>query len=112
MGPGEGHSLQEYSSVLIRGGRVKDLPGIKYHMVRGKLDLKGLPGRKTSRSKYGTKKKKCTKRFDSTKDIFINSLIKNGKKRTSEKIFCKCFQNAAKIISENLKKRFVKDSNK
>ena len=56
--PGEGHSLQEYSSVLIRGGRVKDLPGIKYHMVRGKLDLKGLPGRKTSRSKYGTKKKK------------------------------------------------------
>ena len=56
--PGEGHSLQEYSSVLIRGGRVKDLPGIKYHIVRGKLDLKGLPNRKTSRSKYGTKKKK------------------------------------------------------
>lgn len=54
--PGEGHSLQAYSIVIIRGGRVKDLPGIKYHLVRGKLDFKGLPNRKTSRSKYGTKK--------------------------------------------------------
>jgi len=54
--PGEGHTLQSYSTVLIRGGRVKDLPGIKYHIVRGKLDLLGLPERKTSRSKYGTKK--------------------------------------------------------
>ncbi len=54
--PGEGHNLQEYSTVLIRGGRVKDLPGIKYHLVRGKLDFSGLKGRKTSRSKYGTKK--------------------------------------------------------
>jgi len=54
--PGEGHSLQEYSSVLMRGGRVKDLPGIKYHLVRGKLDFLGLKTRKTSRSKYGTKK--------------------------------------------------------
>lgn len=53
--PGEGHKLQEYSTVLIRGGRVKDLPGIKYHMVRGKLDFAGLKNRKTSRSKYGTK---------------------------------------------------------
>lgn len=53
--PGEGHKLQEYSTVLIRGGRVKDLPGIKYHMVRGKLDFLGLKNRKTSRSKYGTK---------------------------------------------------------
>lgn len=55
--PGEGHNLQEYSNVLIRGGRVKDLPGIKYKIVRGKFDLSGLPNRKTSRSKYGTKKK-------------------------------------------------------
>jgi len=55
--PGEGHKLQEYSTVLIRGGRVKDLPGIKYHLVRGKLDFSGLKARKTSRSKYGTKKK-------------------------------------------------------
>ena len=54
--PGEGHKLQEYSTVLIRGGRVKDLPGIKYHIVRGKLDFSGLKNRKTSRSKYGTKK--------------------------------------------------------
>lgn len=54
--PGEGHKLQEYSTVLIRGGRVKDLPGVKYHLVRGKLDFSGLKNRKTSRSKYGTKK--------------------------------------------------------
>lgn len=54
--PGEGHKLQEYSTVLIRGGRVKDLPGIKYHLVRGKLDFLGLKNRKTSRSKYGTKR--------------------------------------------------------
>jgi small subunit ribosomal protein S12 len=54
--PGEGHNLQEYSIVIIRGGRVKDLPGIKYHLVRGKLDFSGVPSRKTSRSKYGTKK--------------------------------------------------------
>jgi len=54
--PGEGHTLQEYSTVLIRGGRVKDLPGVKYHAIRGKFDLLGLKNRKTSRSKYGTKK--------------------------------------------------------
>lgn len=54
--PGEGHNLQEYSTVLIRGGRVKDLPGIKYHLIRGKLDFLGLKNRKTSRSKYGTKR--------------------------------------------------------
>lgn len=54
--PGEGHNLQEYSTVLIRGGRVKDLPGIKYHLIRGKLDFNGLKNRKTSRSKYGTKR--------------------------------------------------------
>jgi small subunit ribosomal protein S12 len=53
--PGEGHDLQTYSTVIIRGGRVKDLPGIKYHLVRGKLDFSGLKDRKTSRSKYGTK---------------------------------------------------------
>lgn len=53
--PGEGHNLQEYSTVLMRGGRVKDLPGVKYHLIRGKLDFAGLKDRKTSRSKYGTK---------------------------------------------------------
>lgn len=53
--PGIGHSLQEHSIVLVRGGRVQDLPGVKYHIVRGKYDLLGILKRKTSRSKYGTK---------------------------------------------------------
>jgi small subunit ribosomal protein S12 len=53
--PGEKHNLQSFSTVLIRGGRVKDLPGVKYHIIRGKLDLRGVRDRKTSRSKYGTK---------------------------------------------------------
>ena len=52
---GEGHNLQEHSVVVIRGGRVKDLPGMRYHIIRGKLDLTGVKGRKQSRSKYGTK---------------------------------------------------------
>lgn len=54
--PGEGHSLAEHSIVVIRGGRVKDLPGVKYTVVRGKLDTAGVVGRQTSRSRYGTKK--------------------------------------------------------
>jgi len=54
--PGEGHNLQEHSIVLIRGGRVKDLPGVRYHIVRGALDTAGVNDRKQSRSKYGTKK--------------------------------------------------------
>jgi small subunit ribosomal protein S12 len=56
--PGEGHNLQEHSIVLIRGGRVKDLPGVRYHIVRGTLDASGVDGRTRSRSKYGTKTKK------------------------------------------------------
>lgn len=56
--PGEGHNLQQYSVVLIRGGRVPDLPGVKYHIIRGKYDLNSVKGRKTSRSKYGAKKNK------------------------------------------------------
>jgi small subunit ribosomal protein S12 len=56
--PGEGHNLQEYSVVLIRGGRVQDLPGVKYHTIRGKYDFQGVKMRKTSRSCYGTKKQK------------------------------------------------------
>jgi small subunit ribosomal protein S12 len=56
--PGEGHNLQEHSIVLVRGGRVKDLPGVKYHIVRGALDTAGVTNRKNSRSKYGTKKSK------------------------------------------------------
>ena len=57
--PGEGHNLQEHSIVLIRGGRVKDLPGVRYHIVRGTLDASGVTGRNQSRSKYGTKKPKA-----------------------------------------------------
>ena len=57
--PGEGHNLQEHSIVLIRGGRVKDLPGVRYHIVRGSLDASGVNGRNKSRSKYGTKKPKA-----------------------------------------------------
>ena len=56
--PGIGHNLQEHSVVLIRGGRVKDLPGVRYHIVRGKLDTAGVEGRKRGRSKYGAKKPK------------------------------------------------------
>ena len=56
--PGEGHNLQEHSIVLIEGGRVKDLPGVKYHIIRGVLDPAGVEGRRTSRSRYGAKKPK------------------------------------------------------
>ena len=57
--PGEGHNLQEHSMVLVRGGRVKDLPGVRYHIVRGTLDCLGVEGRKRSRSKYGAKRTKA-----------------------------------------------------
>ncbi len=56
--PGEGHNLQEHSIVLIRGGRVRDLPGVRYHVIRGTLDTSGVDDRKRSRSKYGTKRPK------------------------------------------------------
>ena len=56
--PGEGHNLQEHSVVLIRGGRVKDLPGVRYHILRGNLDTQGVANRKQQRSKYGVKKPK------------------------------------------------------
>ena len=56
--PGEGHNLQEHSIVLVRGGRVKDLPGVRYHIVRGTLDTTGVEGRTQRRSKYGTKRPK------------------------------------------------------
>jgi len=57
--PGEGHNLQEHSIVLVRGGRVKDLPGVRYHIVRGALDTAGVEGRKQRRSKYGAKRPKA-----------------------------------------------------
>jgi small subunit ribosomal protein S12 len=56
--PGEGHNLQEHSIVLIRGGRVKDVPGVRYHIIRGALDTQGVQNRKGSRSKYGVKRPK------------------------------------------------------
>lgn len=56
--PGEGHNLQEHSIVLIRGGRVKDVPGVRYHIIRGALDTQGVSGRKRARSKYGVKRPK------------------------------------------------------
>jgi small subunit ribosomal protein S12 len=56
--PGEGHNLQEHSVVMIRGGRVKDLPGVRYHIIRGTLDTQGLPKRRQRRSKYGAKRPK------------------------------------------------------
>jgi len=59
--PGEGHNLQEHSIVMVRGGRVKDLPGVRYHIVRGALDAAGVNARRRSRSKYGAKKPKPTK---------------------------------------------------
>ena len=60
--PGEGHNLQEHSIVLVRGGRVKDLPGVRYHIVRGTLDTQGVANRKRSRSKYGAKRPKGEKK--------------------------------------------------
>ena len=60
--PGEGHKLQEHSVVLIRGGRVKDLPGVRYHIIRGTMDTTGVDGRKQARSKYGTKRPKAGKK--------------------------------------------------
>ena len=60
--PGVGHSLQEHSVVMIRGGRVKDLPGVRYHIIRGTLDAQGVNGRMQARSKYGAKKPKAAKK--------------------------------------------------
>ena len=60
--PGEGHNLQEHSIVLVRGGRVKDLPGVRYHILRGALDTAGVDGRKKSRSLYGAKRPKAAKK--------------------------------------------------
>ncbi len=64
--PGVGHTLQEHSIVLVRGGRVKDLPGVKYHIVRGALDTTGVEGRRKSRSRYGAKKPKEGQRTEQT----------------------------------------------
>ena len=106
--PGVGHNLQEHSIVLIRGGRVKDLPGVRYHVVRGALDTAGVAKRKQSRSKYGAKRPKepqskrlCHARrrpeireilpdpvYNSTlAEKFISSMMWDGKKAAAQKIF-------------------------
>jgi small subunit ribosomal protein S12 len=84
--PGIGHSLQEHSVVLLRGGRVKDLPGVKYHLVRNKYDLYGVQKRKTSRSKYGTKKNKFIL-FNPFFKSLNKALTKKGKITTTETLY-------------------------
>ena len=102
--PGEGHNLQEHSVVLLRGGRVKDLPGVRYHIIRGTLDTQGVSDRRQRRSKYGSKRPKygisMSRRRKAVKrelipdpryrDVIIskfsNSLMQHGRKTTSEKI--------------------------
>src|SRR6476619_7441871 len=82
--PGEGHNLQEHSIVLIRGGRVKDLPGVRYHIVRGSLDASGVNGRNKSRSKYGTKKPKEAEGKKSTAERIFYSAMDLVESRTSQ----------------------------
>lgn len=65
--PGEGHNLQEHSTVLVRGGRIKDLPGVRYQVIRGKLDAKGVEARRKSRSRYGAKRPKASSSTTPTK---------------------------------------------
>src|SRR3546814_1146861 len=77
--PGEGHNLQEHSVVLIRGGRVRDLPGVRYHVLRGVLDTQGVKDRKQSRSKYGAKRPKRSEEHTSE----LQSLM-----RSSSAVFC------------------------
>ena len=103
---GEGHNLQEHSIVLIRGGRVKDLPGVRYHIIRGTLDASGVDGRRQSRSKYGAQRPRERNKLMSrrsraevretpadpvfasrTVTKFINSMMSDGKKSIAEKIF-------------------------
>ena len=114
---GEGHNLQEHSVVLIRGGRVKDLPGVRYHIVRGTLDCGGVGDRRQGRSKYGAKKpegltmsrRAQAPRRDSLPDPkfgnamlakFINMVMKSGKKSVAEKIV----YNAIERMSERVGK--------
>ena len=74
--PGEGHNLQEHSVVLIRGGRVKDLPGTRYHIIRGTLDTAGVANRKQARSKYGAKKPKAAKSVSYTHlDVYKRQIV-------------------------------------
>ena len=76
--PGEGHNLQEHSIVLVRGGRVKDLPGVRYHIVRGTLDSLGVDGRRRSRSKYGAKRPKGGGGGSAAKEAAPKAAAKEG----------------------------------
>jgi small subunit ribosomal protein S12 len=79
--PGEGHNLQQYSMVLVRGGRVNDLPGVKYRVIRGKLDLQPLYKKIRARSKYGVKKIKTIKSINRRKKLDELRRIRNEKKK-------------------------------
>src|SRR6185503_6461981 len=120
--PDEGHNLQEHSIVLVRGGRVKDLPGVRYHIVRGALDTAGVEGRKQQRSKYGAKRPKAgapaaaakgaakgKKRYllpdpkfnDTIVTRFINNLMYSGKKTIASTIFYDAIEIVTKRTSED-----------
>ena len=89
--PGVGHNLQEHSVVMIRGGRVKDLPGVRYHIIRGTLDTQGVNGRMQARSKYGAKRPKAGKKKYSKPDTSPVS----PKRLTTEIALCVCARQAA-----------------
>jgi len=82
--PGEGHNLQEHSVILIRGGRVKDLPGVRYHVVRGVLDTEGVEGRKQKRSRYGTKKEGAAKKAETSKEAEATESENENKEQSTE----------------------------
>ena len=83
--PGEGHNLQEHSVVLVRGGRVKDLPGVRYHIVRGTLDARGVENRKKARSKYGTKAPKKERRPSVRPELRERAIRPGGTERARRK---------------------------
>jgi small subunit ribosomal protein S12 len=117
--PGEGHNLQEHSVVLVRGGRVPDLPGVRYHLVRGALDLQGVATRTTSRSKYGSKDE-CLLSISATKLIlyhsqeakqeqliFMYSFRKNSVKRNNHIVFRPCVKSINCIQMPFIKKKRI-----
>ena len=131
--PGVGHNLQEHSIVLIRGGRVKDLPGVRYHVVRGTLDTAGVADRKQSRSKYGAKRPKRAlqsraqeehmprRRRPETREIlpdpvynstlaekFVNSMMWDGKKAVSQRIFYEAMDKIKERSGDDPLKLFKK----
>ena len=124
--PGVGHNLQEHSIVLIRGGRVKDLPGVRYHVIRGTLDAAGVEGRKQGRSKYGAKRPKSSSAMPRRRSVeprklspdpvynstlaekFINSMMWDGKKSVAQRIFYEAMQKIQERTGEDPLKVFKK----